>query len=216
MRPETREPDATLVEWSEYQGVLVKLGLRDRLIVKAAAVCTVRPEELFAFRWRHLITLPDTDRHALVVQDTVHRGNLRENQAKTAGSIDYVALPRGLAMELGQWRQQTEHAGDNDFIFANSRGGFISKDNFLNRVLYPVRDSMKLSKLNFQILRRTFATRAYGERKGTLNDIQKHLRHSKPGTALENHIKELPDSVFAMVDAVYDEMEGKKVSERIQ
>jgi integrase len=75
---------------------------------------------------------------------------------------------------------------------------------------------MKLSKLNFQILRRTFATRAYGERKGTLNDIQKHLRHSKPSTALENHIKELPDSVFAMVDAVYDEMEGKKVSERIQ
>jgi len=65
-------------------------------------------------------------------------------------------------------------------------------------------------------LRRTFATRAYGERLGTLKDVQKHLRHAKPSTALENYIKEIPDSVSAMVDAVYDEMEGTQVSERIQ
>lgn len=84
----------------------------------------------------------------------------------------------------------------------------------MNRVLYPVRDALKLSRLNFQILRRTFATRAYGEHKGTLKDLQKHLRHSKPSTALENYIKALPDSVFAMVDAVYEQIDP--ASETIQ
>jgi integrase len=216
MRPETREPDATVLEWSEYQQVLVKLGIRDRLVVKVAAACAVRPEELFAFRWRHLVTLPATNRVALLVEDTVHRGTLRERQAKTKGSMDYVALPHRLAAELREWRKQTKHADNDDFIFANSRGGFVSKDNFLNRVLYPVRDALRFPKLNFQILRRTFATRAYGERLGNLKDIQKHLRHAKPSTALESYIKELPDSVFTMVDAVYDEMEGTQVSERIQ
>lgn len=72
----TREPDATLLEWIQYQSVLARLELRDQLVVKVAAACAVRPEELFAFRWRHFIVLPDSDRHALLVEDTVHRGKL--------------------------------------------------------------------------------------------------------------------------------------------
>ena len=111
-----------------------------------AAACAVRPEELFAFRWRHVVTLPATNRIALLVEDTVHRGILRPRKAKTKGSMDYVALPHRLAAELGEWREQTTHADNDDFIFANSRGGFISKDNFLNRVLYPVRDGLKISE----------------------------------------------------------------------
>jgi integrase len=76
-------------------------------------------------------------------------------------------------------------------------------------VLYPVRDALALTKLNFQVLRRTFATRAYSDRKGTLKDVQKHLRHSKPNTALENYIKDVPESVFNMVDSVYEQMLGE-------
>jgi integrase len=125
---------------------------------------------------------------------------------KTVGSSDYVALPFRLAQELETWRADSKYRDAEDFIFPNSLGGFILKDNYLNRVLYPVRDQLKLGKLNFQVLRRTFATRAYGERKGTLKDVQKHLRHAKASTSLENYIKEVPDSVSKMVDAMYELM----------
>jgi len=147
------------------------------------------------------VELPN-GRPAFEIAETVWRGILR-GFGKTQGSLDYVAPPFGLLEDLKLWRQDTRFAGDDDFIFANTRGGFITKDNYLNRVLYPVRDALGLTKLNFQVLRRTFATRAYSDRKGTLKDVQKHLRHSKPNTALENYIKDVPESVFNMVDSVY-------------
>jgi integrase len=206
-RPHTRKPDETILEWSEYQTVLTKLPARDRLVVKVAGVCALRPEELFALRWKSLIELPN-GRPAFAIAETVWRGVLR-GFGKTQGSLDYVALPFGLFEDLKRWRQETQFAGDDDFIFPNTRGGFITKDNYLNRVLYPVRDALALTKLNFQVLRRTFATRAYSDRKGTLKDVQKHLRHSKPNTALENYIKDVPESVFNMVDSVYEQMLGE-------
>jgi len=95
-------------------------------------------------------------------------------------------------------------AGSSDFIFPNSQGGFMDYENFEARVLDPIRIKLGLEKLNFQILRRTFATLAVGERKGTLKDVQKQLRHARPDTTLENYVKEIPDSVYQMVDAMYD------------
>jgi hypothetical protein len=43
--------------------------------------------------------------------------------------------------------------------------------------LIPLAEKLGLSKLNFQVLRRTMATLAQG--KGSVKDIQAHLRHSK-------------------------------------
>ncbi len=77
-------------------------------------------------------------------------------------------------------------------------------ENFEARVLDPIRIGLGLEKLNFQILRRTFATLAVGERKGSLKDVQQQLRHSRPDITLQNYVKEIPDSVYAMVDAMYD------------
>jgi integrase len=201
-RPLTRKPDETILEWVQLEGLLAALPCRDNLLLKLAAAEAVRPGELFAFRWSCFVTLPN-GRRALEVRETIHKGKLRDH-AKTEDSCDYIALPLALAAELEAYRSETRWNGDNDFIFTNSRGGFINKDNYLNRVLYPLRDALKLSKLNFQILRRTFATRAYDEKKGTLKDIQKHLRHAKPDTTLENYAKQVPESVFTMVDAMYD------------
>ena len=77
-------------------------------------------------------------------------------------------------------------------------------ENFEARVLDPIRVQLGLGKLNFQILRRTFATLAVGERKGTLKDVQTQLRHTRPDITLQNYVKEIPDSVYTMVDAMYE------------
>jgi hypothetical protein len=36
--------------------------------------------------------------------------------------------------------------------------------------------------------------------------VQKQLRHSRPNTTLENYVKEIPESMYRMVDAMYDEI----------
>jgi len=83
-------------------------------------------------------------------------------------------------------------------------GGINARPSIYARVLDPIRIKLGLEKLNFQILRRTFATLAVGERKGTLKDVQKQLRYARLDTTLENYVKKIPDSVYQMADAMYD------------
>jgi integrase len=204
-RPKTRRPDGTILEWKEYQAVIdAAQKLRDQLAIKVAAGTGVRPGELFGFRWRSLEQLPN-GRHALKVTETVYKCKLRP-WAKTEGSADYVPLPKRLAAELQQYRYVTPFPRDGDFIFANSKGGVMDYENFEARILAPIRDKLGLSKLHFQILRRTYASRAYGERIGTLMDVQKQLRHARPDTTLMEYCKEIPDAVYTMTDSMYDQM----------
>src|SRR5207249_4270880 len=124
-------------------------------------------------------------------------------------------LPNRLAAELLEWRRLSATSGDQDFIFPNSQGGFMDYENFEARVLDPIRLKLGLRKLNFQILRRTFATLAVGERRGTLKDVQKQLRHARPDTTLENYVKEIPDSVYQMVDVMYEGIAGPVETQRL-
>ncbi|MGH9504803.1 MAG: tyrosine-type recombinase/integrase [Terriglobales bacterium] len=206
-RPKTRKPDETILEWSEYQAVIEAAKTqRDRLAIKVGSGTAVRPGELFAFRWRSLEQLP-SGRHALKVTETVYKCKLRQ-WAKTEGSEDYVPLPKRLAAELLEYRGTVKRASTDDFIFPNRLGGFMDYENFEARVLAPIRSELKLSKLNFQILRRTYASRAVGERIGTLKDVQKQLRHAQPDITLNNYVKEIPESVYAMTDSMYEQMLG--------
>ena len=206
-RPKTRKPDETVLEWLQYQAVIhAAQTLRDKLVVKVGSGTAVRPGELFGFRWHSLEKLPN-DRYALRVTETVYKSKLRP-WAKTANSENCVPLPKRLAAELLEWRTLSEWPREQDFIFPNSQGGFMDYENFEARVLEPIRDKLGLGKLNFQILRRTYATLAVGERMGTVKDVQTILRHTRPDTTLENYVKELPESVYMMVDTMYDGIAG--------
>ena len=79
--------------------------------------------------------------------------------------------------------------------------------NYRNRVLKPLAEKLKVPKLNFQILRRTMATRA--QRMGSVKDIQAHLRHSKADTTANEYMQELPGSVKQMVGSVYSMLTKK-------
>jgi integrase len=65
--------------------------------------------------------------------------------------------------------------------------------NYRNRILTPLGERLGLPKLNFQVLRRTMATLA--QKKGSVKDIQAHLRHAKADTTANEYMQELPESV---------------------
>jgi integrase len=74
--------------------------------------------------------------------------------------------------------------------------------NYRFRVLKPLAEKLEISKLNFQILRRTTATQA--QKMGSVKDIQAHLRHARADTTANEYMQELPQSVVKMVAAVYE------------
>jgi hypothetical protein len=65
-------------------------------------------------------------------------------------------------------------------MFPNADGGFLDPANFRYRVLKFLREALELPNLNFQVLRRTIATRA--QKLGSVKDVQSHLRHSRADT----------------------------------
>ena len=76
--------------------------------------------------------------------------------------------------------------------------------NYRSRILAPLAEKIGLPKLNFQVLRRTIATLA--QKKGSVKDIQAHLRHAKADTTANEYMQELPESVKEMVDSLYQEL----------
>jgi hypothetical protein len=61
---------------------------------------------------------------------------------------------------------------------------------------------LEIPKLNFQVIRRTIATRA--QSLGSVKDIESHLRHSRADTTANEYMQELPESVQQMVGTVYE------------
>ena len=75
--------------------------------------------------------------------------------------------------------------------------------NHRNRILNQLAEKLGLPKLNFQVLRRTMATLA--QRKGSVKDIQAHLRHSKADTTANEYMQELRER-GRMVESMYEEL----------
>lgn len=122
-------------------------------------------------------------------------------------------LPDDLAAELRQWKGECPNPSRDAFIFPNADGGFMDTSNYRGRVLKPLADKLGIPKLNFQVIRRTIATRA--QSLGSVKDIQSHLRHSRADTTANEYMQELPESVQQMVGTVYAMLTGNAGSERV-
>ena len=111
-------------------------------------------------------------------------------------------LPDDLAAELREWKLECPDSSPNAPMFPNADGGFLDTSNYRSRVLKPLAESLEIPKLNFQVIRRTIATRA--QSLGSVKDIQSHLRHSRADTTANEYMQELPESVQQMVGTVYE------------
>jgi integrase len=134
---------------------------RDKALLKLMLVTEMRPSELFALRWRCL----SADYRTLTLLETVYRGVLRPFTKTTEeGATEFITVfvPRVVADALTEWHSKAKYTADEDFIFANSEGGWITKENYVSRVLNPLTDRAEVKRFNFQVLRRSVATHAQG------------------------------------------------------
>jgi integrase len=205
-----RPKDKQILTWEQLRAVLAKATRRDRLLLMLEMTDALRPSELFAIRWRTF-----DGENTLDLTETVYRGEIR-SFGKTPRSLGKMHLPDDLAAELRQWKLECKEpsclgseckneahrrCSPDDPMFSNADGGFIDTSNYRSRVLKPLADSLGIQKLNFQVIRRTIATRA--QSLGSVKDIQSHLRHSRADTTANEYMQELPESVQQMVGTVY-------------
>ncbi len=190
-----RPKDQSVLSWEHLRAILESARRKDRILLTLEMTGALRPSELFCLRWRSF-----DDRNTLSITETVYRREIRPF-GKTKKSLGDVHLPDGLAAELLRWKLECPDSSPNAFVFPNSDGGPMDTGNYRNRVLNPLADELGIPKLNFQILRRTIATRA--QKLGSVKDVQAHLRHAKADTTANVYMQELPESVKQMVGSVY-------------
>jgi integrase len=209
--PETREVEKATLTPAQFNAVLAELDEKHSLLLRVGAACAFRPSELLALRWRDF----DPEARSFVIRETIYRGVLRPFTKTTkAGSKEKhlltVAIPDALSKELVAYRAVSKMwTGDEHFIFSTREGTIMHKENVLNRVLYLVRDKLKLPVLNFQVLRRTMAT--LSQHSGSVKDIQTHLRHRTADVTAQEYMQPITDSARGMVNTVYDSLlNGRK------
>jgi len=209
---ELKETDKTTLTWDQLRAALSKLPLRDWIVLKLDMSNALRPGELFGLRWSCF----DPELCQIEIKETAYKGKIRP-WGKTKGSLTKIPIAKQLAEELQAWREQCReeeqhkrkwHGPTADspeaFIFPGRNGGFIDSSNYRNRVLHKLAKELGLSKLTFQVIRRTMATLA--KDMGHVKDIQGMMRHSRLATTTDVYMQSLEDGVRTTVNSIYDEL----------
>jgi len=106
-----RIPD--VLELSEIQLLLNKLGVRERTLARLDGGTGLRVSELLALRWRDV----DFDKLELSVTRSIWHQVVGD--CKTEASAKPVPLDAYMADDLRRWRRQSAYAQDDDYVFAS-------------------------------------------------------------------------------------------------
>lgn len=206
--PRTRKPKKRCLSILEIGQLLSHMSGRDRLIIRMFLVLALRPGELFALRRNDRLSP-----NVLLIDESIsQKSGIVE--PKTQASHATVWVPNSLSIELDFWLDAMEDQRPEAFLFASrsKRQTPISPNNFLKRVLKITgertvaalkKDGIEvpdgfLEGLTHQALRRTCAT--HMQHKGSVKDIQAHLRHARPDVTAAVYMQEIPATVRAAVE----------------
>lgn len=128
--------------------ILAVLDLRERLIVKLAGTCGMRPGEIVALQWK------DISERSLLVERRMYRGKM--NTPKTNNSKRKVALPSSVVDDITAWRSLAHNTNPDDWVFPSETG---KTPLWANNVLYdkirPTLSNLGLGWTTYQVLRRS-------------------------------------------------------------
>jgi integrase len=148
---DAKRPEHTAMTFGQIGACLAALKRRERLVVKFAVLGGLRPGEILALQWRHLL-----DTHADIRQ-RVYRGRI--DTPKTRRSSRNAALPAGLLADIKDWRSISGLSGAEDWVFPSNTGKTpLSRDNLSRRHMAPALTAVGLGWVDFHVMRRTHAT----------------------------------------------------------
>jgi integrase len=197
--PETKAAQKPVLAKDDARKLINALPLRDRLIAMIAAFCAMRPGEIFAlqrgsFQGDHF-----------QIQGTVWNATMRPGKAKTKGSLAKVVIPDVIQPLLSAWLGTLPESLDALLFPSTQPGVPMRPEVWLRRPFRALARKLGISgKVNFQVMRRTFATNA--QELGSAKSVQTHLRHSNVNTTLGVYTQPVDENVRRLVNDVANDV----------
>jgi integrase len=144
-------PSRRILSPQQVQQILSVLGLREQLLVRLALFSGMRPGEILALQWKHVV-----DDHVEVVH-RLYRGKL--DRPKSERSKRTVALSLTTRNLMAQWRQQSGSSDPDAWVFPSTKvTSPLGRDNAWRWFIAPRLKTIQLDWATFQIMRRTHAS----------------------------------------------------------
>ena len=185
-----REPD--VLSPAELSALIAELPLREKAMVMVAGSTGLRRSELIALTWN--------DIDPLLIQVNVLRSCVRNHfgDTKTEASRRPVPLHSSVVECLNEWRKESKHNGDDDFLFPSNRKEGkqpITPDMVLKKVIRPALLRAKIigKVIGWHSFRHSLATnlRASG---ADLKTAQELLRHANSRITLDIYTRAISET----------------------
>ena len=195
---------ASLLEAAKPFGVLT----REAALLETIFSTALRPSELFALQWCDLDLTPD--KSTLLLRRSLYRGQVRDyTKNLKPGEQKLKALGEITAEVLTKWKLESNYNDESDYVFCDSKGGFLHAGNLLHRVLQPLaRQAGVKTVLTFQVLRRTVLT--YAANEGSLKDVQELAGHAQAQITANTYMQTLSESARSTANSTAEKLHYHK------
>jgi integrase len=175
----------------QVRAILAELQGWHRVMLAIAAMTGLRIGEILALK----VSDFDFERKLLTVHRSVWRGKLSTPKTSTSQAI--LPLPDTLV------RIVREHFAtlESEWLFLNTRGGFLTSENVAKQVLSPILDTLGFPRCGFHAFRHTHATLLLYNG-ATPQEAQAQLRHADPRITLSVYSHVQVESRRAVVEKV--------------
>ena len=128
--------------------ILTEADDKTKLMIQFAASSGLRASEQWALRWRHV----DLDAKTITVESRVDIYGGFDTTKSNAGQRT-VRLGQKMADALATHKEASSYKSDDDFVFADSKGGFTRHTNMLKRKWNPLTKKVGQAGLGWHSLR---------------------------------------------------------------
>lgn len=192
-------------------------------IVFTAMYTGLRPSELAGLRWRNV------HEDAITIDERYCQGEWGSPKSEASNAtipvnpavIERIEALKSMVVSVkagyGTRRYPVvKSSGPDDLVFQSvSKDAPIRKDNILTRHIKPAARALGLGFINWQVLRRSFAThlKRYG---ADIKDAQALMRHSRATTTLDVYQQFIPESQRRVADGLIPKAHSKTHSTSFQ
>ncbi len=149
--PKKTKRDQRVLSINELSTIISVLPLRDKLIISLAGISGLRPGEILALAWESV------HEDGLHITRDIYRGHIQT--PKTSTSVRTAAISTDIRADLDDWRKLSPNTQPDNWIFPNEKGNKpLSHGNYWRRYIKPTLDTINITGVTFQALRRTAVT----------------------------------------------------------
>jgi integrase len=191
----------------QFAGLLVKIREPYASMVYVAVFTGLRASELIGLRWRNV------HKDSITVDERCCRGDWGAPKSEASNAtvavnravIERIQRLKSLVIEVKAGRAVRKYVavksdGPDDLVFQSlTKGAPMRDNNILVRHIKPAAKPLGIPWVNWQVLRRSFATwlKLAG---ADVKDAQALMRHSRASTTLDIYQQFVPDSQRRVVD----------------